>query len=171
MGSNAYVYCKSKLQSFVTELKLRKDDIRFHFYFGDSLELCQINEEWNSKFHVIHCSIGCVRHARLSNIFPVTGQCLNGKIPESVLVTDFFIESRKNEKTMSLVKSVESNLCCPLSMIPTVFGMRLLDDLCLGNPETCQLHDHFFFKTKHTCTLKWPSSLFRLMYVSKFRLP
>lgn len=37
-GSSVYVYCKAKLQSLVTELRLRKDRHRFHFYFGDSLE-------------------------------------------------------------------------------------------------------------------------------------
>jgi hypothetical protein len=53
---SAYNYCKSRLQALVTELIKRKDRNRFHFYFGDSLELCVKNQELKKEMHIIHCS-------------------------------------------------------------------------------------------------------------------
>ena len=74
-GSSVYSYSKTKLQSLVTELKLRKDRNRFHFYFDDSLELCQTNQELKEKMHVIHCFLGFIRLANLLNILPIVINC------------------------------------------------------------------------------------------------
>ena len=139
----------------MTELRLRKERNRFHFYFGDSLELCLTNEELHNKMHVIHCSCDLVRHAGLANLLPVVNSCLNGDIPEAVLVTEIIAAQLEDDKS-ALVGYVESDLCCSLTMTPTVYGMRLLDNVHLGSSICCQLHD--YIKSEVPMTLKWCKS-------------
>ena len=136
----------------MTELRLRKERNRLHFYFGDTLELCLTNEELHNKMHVIHCSVGLVRYARLPNILPSVIHCLNNDMKEAVLVTET-IASHFEKQTPTLVDSVESELYCPLTMIPTIYGVKLLDHVRLGSSVCCQLHDHF--KAAAPITFKW----------------
>ena len=147
-----YHYCKTKLKELVTALKSRKDRNRFHFYFGESLELCITNEEWKNKFHVIYCPTKLIRYAGLPNTLPIVSQCLNSDMPEAVLLTDFFI-SQVFDKEKSITDSIESILCCPLTMIPTVYGVKLLDHVRLGSFVCSQLHDYFV--SRGYFTLKW----------------
>ena len=149
-GSSAYRYCKSKLQSLVTELRLRKDRNRFHFYFGDSLELCLTNEDLKNKMRVIHCSEDFVK-VGLPNLLPAASGCLTSKIPESVLLTE--MDSYRHDDYINWSESVEYKLYCPLTMVPTVYGMRLFDHIRLGNSVCCELHDHF--KMAVPTTFKW----------------
>ena len=149
---SAYNYCKTKLQSLVTELRLRKDRHRFHFYFGDSLESCSTNEDLKNEMHVIHCSGGVVELAGLANLLPIASGCLSTTMPEAVLVTEHAL-FRKEIKKPSLAEYVESELCCPLTMIPTVYGVRLWDQVHLGSSVCCQLHDHLMIAVP--MTLKW----------------
>ena len=150
-GSSAYNFSLTKLKEWVTELRLRKDRNRFHFYFGDSLELCITNEEWKNKMHVIHCSDDLVSYARLGNILPIVSQCLTSDMPEAVLVTEFFLTKLK--KKLSLFDSVEFELNCPLTLTPTVYGVRLLDHISLGSTICRHLNDSSFIGVPHT--LKW----------------
>ena len=119
---------------------VRKDRNRFHFYLGDSLELCLTNEEWKNKFHVIHCPNYYADFVGLQNLLPIVSQCLNGDFPEAILVTEIF-KLRIEGKSFSLVDTVERTLKCPLTMIPTVYGVKLSDHLRLGISVGCQLHD------------------------------
>ena len=141
----------------ITELRLRKDRNRFHFYFGDSLELCITNEEWKNKFHVIYCPHEFVLQTRLTNILPIVSQCLTSDMPEAVLLTDVHPHLAKSEvEKMTLIKSIEETLCCPLTMIPTVYGVKLLDPVILGTSVCLQLHDFFCSRTSQT--IKWNKS-------------
>ena len=151
-GSSVYTYCRSKLQSLVTELRLRKERNRFHFYFGDSLELCLTNEELHNKMHVIHCSVGFVRFAYLSNILSSVTCCLSTDMKEAVLVTEM-VQHRLENKICPLINSIQCDLCCPLTMVPTVYGMKLLDHVRFGSSVCCTLHDNFVSAVH--LTLKW----------------
>ena len=71
---------------------------------------------------------------------------------EAVLVTET-IASHFEKQTPTLVDSVESELYCPLTMIPTIYGVKLLDHVRLGSSVCCQLHDHF--KAAAPITFKW----------------
>ena len=82
----------------VTKLKLRKEVTRFHFYFGESIELCLTNECLKNKMHVIHCSGDFVYYAGLANILPAVSQCLNSDMPEAELVTESFYSQIKGPK-------------------------------------------------------------------------
>ena len=119
---------------------LRKDRNKFHFYFGDSLELCLTNEEWKNKFHVIHCPGEFVCYVGLKNLHPIVSQCLNEDFPEAILVTEI-LKLRIEGKKLSIADTVERALQCPLTMIPTVYGVKLSNHLRLGISVGCQLHD------------------------------
>ena len=151
-GSTAYKYCFSKLQELVIELKELEDRNRFHFYFGDSMELCLTNQKLKDKMHVIHCSTDIVNTAGLANILPTVSGCLTSDIPEAVLIMEVNSSRRSKEKP-SLADHVESELCCPLTMIPTVYGMKLWDHVNLGSSVCCKLHD--YYKIAVPITLKW----------------
>ena len=140
LEGTAYDFCKSKLEALVAELVVRKDRNRFHFYFGDSLELCLTNEEWKNKFHVIHCPNAYADYVKLKNLLPIASQCLNGDFPEAVLVTEFSKLGTEG-KILSIADTVEFTLKCPLTMIPTVYGVKLLDHLRLGISVGYKLHD------------------------------
>ena len=151
-GRSAYKYCIAKLQEFVTELKEQEDCNRFHFYFGDSLELCLTNDQLKNNMHVIHCSTDIVNVAGLANLLPIASGCLTSDIPEAVLVMEVNSSRRSKEKP-SLVDHIESELCCPLTIIPTVYGMKLWDHVNLGSSVCCKLHD--YYKIAVPITLKW----------------
>ena len=85
----------------------RNDRNRFHFYFGDSLELCLKDKKWKNNFHVIHCPADYSDFAQLTNILPVVSQCLNADFPEAVLVTEL-TKVKSQHKVESFVKTVES---------------------------------------------------------------
>ena len=138
------------MQSLVTELRLRKERNRFHFYFGDSLELCLTNGELHNKMHVIHCSFAFVTYAGLANILSSVTCCLNGDIPEAIVVTEF---SGSQTDIPPVINVIESKLFCPLTMIPTVYGLRLLDHIRLGSSVCYQLHDRFIAVVPYA--LKW----------------
>ena len=119
---------------------VRKERNRFHFYFGDSLELCLTNEEWKNKFHVIHCPNYYADFVGLQNLLPIVSQCLNRDFPEAVLVTEI-LQLCTEDKILSLADTVEFTLKCPLTMIPTVYGVKLADHLRLGISVGYTLHD------------------------------
>ena len=77
---------------------------------------------------------------------------MNGDIPEAVIVTEFSA-SQTDGKIPSAVNAVESKLFCPLTMISTVYGLRLLDHIRLGSSVCYQLHDRFITVVPYT--LKW----------------
>ena len=135
----------------MTELRLRRERNRFHFYFGDSLDLCLTDQELHNKMHVIHCSCDLVRHINVANILPVVSACLNGDMKEAVLVTE--ISFLQHSPHTTLVGYVEDQLCCQLTMIPTMYGVRLLDHVRLGSYVCFQFHD--LLKLETSIALKW----------------
>ena len=144
-----YSYCKDKLQEFASGL--RKKGVQIHVHVGDSLDLCLTSEQLKNKMHVIHCSGDLVEVAGLANILPAASGCLNGDFPEAVLVTEI-PPSWLNKGKTRLADYVDNELCCPLSLVPTFYGMRLSDHLSLGSPVCLKQHDYITIKAT---TLKW----------------
>ena len=149
----------------VIELRKRQQRIQFHFYFGKSLELCSTSEEWKNKFHVIHCPQDFTHFVRLQNLLPIAKQCLNDKHPESVIVTDLILRTM-NGKVLTVADFIELEMTCPLTMIPTIYGLKLLDHVQLGNSTCNSLHD--FFRSKTYSTVKW--SMAPVTYSTNVRL-
>ena len=110
------------------------------------------NEEWRNKFHVIHCPNYYADFVGLQNLLPIVSQCLNGDFPEAVLLTEFS-KLCTEDKTLSLADTVEFTLKCPLTMIPTVYGVKLLDHLRLGISVGYKLHDRN--SSRSACALTW----------------
>jgi hypothetical protein len=133
-------------------LRLRKERNRFHFYFGDSLELCLTNQELHNKVHVIHCSAELVKYAGLANILSSVTFCLNDIIPEAIVVTELKL-CHFEGKIHSLMETLEAELLCSTTMIPAIYDVRLLDHVYLGNSVCHQLHDRYIAPVCYT--LKW----------------
>lgn len=59
----------------------------------------------------------------LANDINATGQILS-KEPESILITE---SSNWSTLSPTVIKYAEESLCAPLSMLPTMYGVRLAD--------------------------------------------
>ena len=116
-----YSYCKSKLQEMVTILRARKNRVTFYFHFGDCLELCLRKEEMKKKFEVIHCSCSTTEKIGYANIISACYSALSG--PDAVLLTNILLIHLHVKWQLSVLEYIESSLCYPLSMIPTLYGV------------------------------------------------
>jgi hypothetical protein len=162
--TSPYTYCKSKLQSIVSEFHSRRHRVRFHFYFGDCLELCLgelcLGEKLRNKCEVVHCS-DLADRVGLANLILTASNCLS-EIPESILVTDTAnwcglicrqeLPYQGAVDIETIAEYLKISLRCPLSMIPTLYGLRLTNHVNLGSPFCVQLHD---FHSTSRITLKW----------------
>ena len=150
-----YAYCKSKLQMLVTEFRNRKHRLTFYLHFGECLELCLRKQETKKEFQVIHCSSDILEKVGLANIISSCSNCLAS--PDAVLLTNIsLVYVQENLKLASVSEYIKSSLCCPLSLIPTLYGWKLENHLTLGSLNPVKLHDveiNFFI------TLKWQQAL------------
>ena len=159
ISNDTYYYCKEKVGLLLSAFLQRKKRAEFCFHFGDCLELCLYKDYMKEKFHVIFCSPEIVKDAALANNIPAASVCLNAESDTSVLLTNSRLSNLKqiylNEvqsPKLSTVEYIESALSCPLSMIPTLFGMKLPNHLKLGSQVCVNMHDNII---KHYLTLKW----------------
>jgi hypothetical protein len=152
---DAVTYCKGKLQKMVSGLRARKDRIFFHFHFGDCLNLCLRVENMKKKFQVIHCSAPITRINGLTNLISSTSRGLANH--DAVLLMNINnLSYMTTFSSLSIADYVETSLCCSLSMIPTLYGVRLTNHFELGNPTPFQFHE---FIVMNECTvLRWQLS-------------
>ena len=158
--TSPYSYCKSKLQSILSEFQARKHRVRFHFYFGDCLELC-LGEKLRNKCEVVHCS-DLADRVGLANLILTASNCLSSEKPESILVTDTAnwcglicrqeLPYQGAVDIKTIVEYLKISLRCPLSMVPTLYNLWLTNHVNLGSPFCVQLHD---FHSTSRITLKW----------------
>ena len=139
IAEDAVTFCKNKLQRLVSSLRDRKHRISLHFLFGDCLELCLREESMKKKFHVIHCSASFSRNVGLANIISASSGCLAN--PDAVLLTNLDLYVLKIHLNLPVVDFIEGSLCCPVSLTPTLYGVRLMNHLQLGSPCPFKLHD------------------------------
>ena len=148
-----YSYCKTKLQSLVSKLRFHQNRITFHFHFDDIFELCLGNVKMQNKFHVIHCSWEFAR-CGLANILPLANLCLQSESPESMLlIEERLLDVWKIPIDVSIKDWIQNSACCPFSLIPTLYGVRLVDHVKLGSPVCGQLHDHLTLRPMQQ--MKW----------------
>ena len=158
-GKNAVSYCKSKLQSLVFLLRSRRTRVKFYFHFGDCLELCFRDTNLQNKFQVVHCS-DLVDHDGLANLLLAASLCLSNNYPEAALLIDTVSwiglkRPKVPECVQTIAEFIELSLCCPLSMIPTIYGVKLTNHVQLGSPVCIKLHDSI---SVNSVTLKWIKS-------------
>ena len=135
-------------------MRLFRDRVTFHFHFnGDYLGLCLGDFKLQNKFHVIHCAWG-IDHFGLANILPAAYRCLHSENLESMLLIETSSMSFwKIANMVSIVDCLEFSACCPFSMIPTLYGVRLVAHVQLGSPVCVQLHDNLSLRPIQQ--LKW----------------
>ena len=143
-------YCKTRLQWLVTQLRSRKHRNTFHFHIGSCIDLCHRNESMWNKFHVIYTFDLADRYYGLANLIPAALNCLSIENPQSLLLTETAIWIKLENPTVS--EFVEIALGCPLSLVPTLYGVRLINHLRLGSPDCSKLHDVLYTKP---VTLQW----------------
>ena len=151
-NTDIYSYCQEELGSLVSELIKNKDRVQFDFHFGDCLELCLYNEDMKKKFHVIHCSMVMGKNIGLPDLFTAAKECLSNTTDAAAFLTSFYLSL----PDCSPIDFIEMVLCCPLSMVPTLYGRKLDNHLQLGSPVCVKLHDSI---TKSLLTLKWTKAL------------
>ena len=85
--SSAYNYCKKKLQSLISEFRLKKTRISLHFHEEEVFELCLGDPNMKNQFHVVHCS-NLEDDFGLENLILAASNCLMEDYPEAMLLRD-----------------------------------------------------------------------------------
>ena len=93
----------------------------------------------------------------LANQLPVASLLLIQEDINAVVVTEF-MPFKLSPQCPPLASFVEASLFCPLSMVSTMYGLRLANQLDLGSPVPIRCHDHLAVgSTKLQCK-KTPNS-------------
>jgi hypothetical protein len=117
--------CQKILKNLVASYRSRIANIQVFFHLEDALEFCFTNA---NKFDVIDCS-NLADHIGLANLLNAASGRLSNN-PGAVLFTE---SMDWGEFAPSVEMYVEHVLCCPLSMIPTIYGLKLNDYVELGS--------------------------------------
>ena len=120
-------YCKSELKKLVTAFRKRMDKIVFYFHPCDALVFCYGDLPY--KFDIIDTST-LTDFFGLANLLNAANRKLLSD--QSLLITESWSWSCV---APSVAQYVQEMLCCPLSLIPTLYGLRLMDKVELGQEE------------------------------------
>lgn len=116
--------CQKILKNLVCSYRTRVQDINVVFHLKDALEFCYSNP---NKFDIIHCS-NLGDQLGLVNVINACSERL-AEDPRAMLFTETLNWSNLSS---SVEEYVEKALFAPLSMIPTIYGLRLVDRVELG---------------------------------------
>ncbi len=126
-GSALFRYCHGELKKLLVDFRERMEGIKFYFHPCDALDLCF--DDSLPKFDVIDTS-NLADHVGLVNLLTSGARKLRSY--QSVMYTESMMWSNSGSSEALYLQEV---LCCPLSLIPTFYGLRLMDNVELG-PET-----------------------------------
>ena len=118
--------CQKILKNLVASYRSRITTVQVFFHLEDALEFCY--SETTAKFDVIDCS-NLADHVGLANLITAA----NGRLsnyPDAVLSTESMDWA---EFAPSSEMYVEHVLNCPLSMIPTIYALKLNNHVELGS--------------------------------------
>ena len=121
-------HCQTILKERFVKFGTLKENVVFYFHIGDCLVLCLSDPQLKNQFQVIDTS-NVADHAGPANLLHAASNCLDDE-PNSLLMTE---SMNWQSLKPSVLEYVESSLCCPLSMIPTLYGLRLANHLRLGS--------------------------------------
>jgi hypothetical protein len=116
--------CQKILKNLVCSYRTRVQDINVVFHLKDALEFCYSNP---NKFDIIHCS-NLGDQLGLVNVINACSERL-AEDPRAMLFTETL---NWLNLSSSVEEYVEKALFAPLSMIPTIYGLRLVDRVELG---------------------------------------
>ena len=118
-------YCRGVLKKRLIAFRERKKDVKFCFHLGDAMDFCY--EDSPLKFDLIDTST-LADDVGLANLLNAAPRKLRSN--ESVLFTESFM---RLDMLISAEQYLNEMLCCPLSLIPTIYGLRLKDNIGLGS--------------------------------------
>ncbi len=137
-------YCQKVLKNLVISYRNLIESTNFHFCWGDNLEYFHM--ELPEKFDVIDCYTPA-EELGLPNILLYCSPRLNS--PEALLIT---VSNHWARLANTIAEYVEKTLCAPISMIPTLYGLRFKNPVDLGRSTLCQYDD---FETFSPIKLTW----------------
>ena len=143
----AFRYCRAELKTLLTAFRRRKEDFKFFFHPCDALVLCYQHSP--HQFDIIDTS-NLSDHIGPVNVINATARQLRSE--RSVLFTESMLWGNV---APDLAQYVEELLCCPLPLIPTIYGLRLIDSIELGS-ETLGL---FRSVIASSSRLRWKKAL------------
>ena len=117
-------YCRDELKEQLTEFRKRIDKIMFYFHPCDALAFCYGDLPY--KFDLIDTS-SLADTLGLANL--INGASRKLISDQSLLLTE---SSLWLKVAPSVDEYVQKVLCCPLSLIPTIYGFRLIDKVEWG---------------------------------------
>lgn len=112
-------HCQKKFKLLLSACRRQMEKVNVIFHVGNPLELCYSAQ---AKFHAVYCSSPLAEEMGLANVINAAGRVLSEE-PETTLV----IEVSRSEmlRHMDASHYVEEALCVPLSVMPSLFGLRL----------------------------------------------
>ena len=151
-GKHDFNHCRMQAKkTLLAAFRKRKDSVKFVFHTCDPLTFCF--DETAPKFDVIDTS-NLADHLGLVNLLNASARKLRSD--QSVLITESLQLSSGKPNAMIIAKYLEKILCCPLSLTPTLYGLRLVDNVEFGSEEPP------FFGTLLLvpfCRLRWKKTL------------
>ena len=124
----AFEYCRAELKKLLIGFRKRQENVTFHFHLSDPLAFCY--KDSPLSFDVIDGSSFLADHVGLVNLLNAAARKLRSA--QSVLWTE---STSWHFVAPDVVGYLQTVLCCPLNLIPTIYGMRLIDAVELG-PDT-----------------------------------
>ena len=120
--------CQKILKNLVADYKKRIDGVKIFFHLEDAVEFCL--SESTLVFDVIDCS-NLADHIGLVHLINGCEKIL-ADTPGAMLFTETMVWKLLGP---SGLEYVEETLCCPLSLIPTIYGLQLLSHVELGSSK------------------------------------
>jgi hypothetical protein len=109
--------CSEILKNLILSYRQRIQTVQVVFQLEEAIEFCSSDA---NKFDVIDCS-NFVDNVGLANLIVACCQRLSNN-PNAILYTEIMTDNQHSANNI-----VETSLCAPLSMIPTIYGLRLAD--------------------------------------------
>ena len=123
------------LKNLISSFQRRIKDIKLYFHLEDPLQFCY-SSRLEDKFDVVDCSylpdvVGLANIVNACSVKLADNQ-------EARLFTE--IQNWEDVDAGSVQRYIEIALCSPWSMIPTIYGMRLVENIELGLSTLPNIH-------------------------------
>ena len=119
-------YCQKRLKNILTAYRQKMNKINFSLHLEDDLKFCHVGT--SEKFDVIDSST-LAYDVGLANVIVSVSQRLQHH-PDALLITPI---AEWQKAALTVATYVEDYLFAPLSMIPTIYGLRLINQVQLGS--------------------------------------
>jgi hypothetical protein len=122
-------HCLAVLKDQMVHYRSRMKNITFSFHLGDCLQHSMLNPHWSNRFTVVHTS-NLLDVVGLANLLSAVSNCLFKEDPYALIITN---SSKWFNYKPTIAQYIEASLSCPLTLIPTIYGLRLVDHILLGS--------------------------------------